>query len=69
MFPVQDAGLLTYQRTLNIRFVPNCLEPLKHQKLLGAAFEGSKVLVPQQGPDGTFVPEEEHGDAHNLTHR
>ena len=69
VFPVQDAGLLTYQRALNIRFVPGCLEPLKQGRVLGAAFEGSKILVPQVGPDGHFLEPEEKGVPHNLTHQ
>ena len=69
VFPVQDAGLLTYQRVLNIQFSPACLEPLKAGKIVGAAFEGQNVLVPQPGPNGPYVPGESKGVPHNLTHR
>lgn len=66
---LQDAGLLTYQRVLNIRFSLACLEPLKQGRIDEAAFEGSKVLVPQEGRDGQYWVDDDHDPvhAHNLT--
>lgn len=45
VLPVQDAGLFTYQRTLDIRFVPAVLEDIKNMTIQGACFEGEKTYV------------------------
>lgn len=44
---LQDAGLFTHQRTLDIRFAPEEVSrTYSEQKLRGAAFVGEKNLLP-----------------------
>ncbi|KAL3135699.1 hypothetical protein ABBQ38_006170 [Trebouxia sp. C0009 RCD-2024] len=45
VLPVQDAGLFTYQRVLDIKFVPAVLNTIKKMEAQGATFEGEKVYV------------------------
>lgn len=45
VLPVQDAGLLTHQRILDIRFVPDVLDQVKNMTVQGASFEGEVVYV------------------------
>ena len=47
LFPVQDAGLYTYQRTLDIRFWPR-EQGLKVHR--GATFKGTKIKQLQSEP-------------------
>lgn len=49
VLPIQDAGLFTYQRTLDIRFVPAVLDNIKNKELQGATFEGEKVYANNKG--------------------
>jgi hypothetical protein len=43
----QDAGLFTYQRTLDIRFGPEEAQRTFQQHMLrGAAFQGQKNMLP-----------------------
>ena len=39
VLPMQDAGLYTYQRTLDIRFVDDEVANLKNGRIRGAAYE------------------------------
>ncbi len=46
LFPVQDAGLYTYQRTLETRFSPQKGLQVHH----GATFQGAKIKQLQSEP-------------------
>jgi hypothetical protein len=43
--PVQDAGLYTYQRTLDIRFAKQEVEEIKRMHERGATFSGQKINI------------------------
>jgi hypothetical protein len=43
VLPIQDAGLYTHQRTLDIRFVDEEIELARAKKRRGATFKGSDV--------------------------
>ena len=45
VFPVQDAALYTYQRTLNIRFAPEEAQHITNHRQVGATFKGSNIRV------------------------
>lgn len=45
VLPMQDAGLFTYQRTLDIRFSPDEVEKIRRHLETGASFEGTEVKL------------------------
>lgn len=45
VFPIQDAALYTYQRTLNIRFGPEEAQHIQEHRQIGATFKGKNIRV------------------------
>ncbi len=45
VFPIQDAGLYTYQRALNIRFGPEEAQHIQDHRQVGATFKGQNIRV------------------------
>ena len=52
VLPMQDAGLYTHQRTLDIRFVDDELELHKQGKIRNWSHAGDKQAVHQHGGNG-----------------
>ncbi|KAK9829816.1 hypothetical protein WJX72_008048 [[Myrmecia] bisecta] len=49
VMPIQDAGLFTHQRVLDIRFAPIEKAKLKFNRITGATFDGENIKLPGNG--------------------
>lgn len=66
VLPVQDAGLYTHQRTLDIRFVDDELKLHREGRIRGSAFAITNKDYTQMVSIGAKVPEAKSGDKKNT---